>query len=155
VSKTGEGRIRQATVADVETILHHRRRMFADMGDGREAELEVMVTSARPFLMTALQDGSYRAWLIEVGDRVVAGGGVAIVPINPRLWIPHPAGPTYSTCTQSRSFADRAWRSACLTVSCHGVASRGSGQSCFTQATRVDLCIESSDSSRPTRCDCC
>jgi GNAT superfamily N-acetyltransferase len=57
--------------------------MFADMGDGSEADLDAMVASARPFVEAALRDGSYRAWLIEVDGNVVAGGGVAIVPYQP------------------------------------------------------------------------
>ena len=57
--------------------------MFGDMGDGSEAELDAMVSNARPFIESSLRDGSYRAWLIEVGGRVVAGGGVAIVAYQP------------------------------------------------------------------------
>ena len=75
--------IRPASVADVETILHHRRSMFAEMGDGTEAELDAMVESARTFIKAALQDGSYRAWLVEADGRVVSGGGVALVPYQP------------------------------------------------------------------------
>ena len=76
-------KIRQATVADVEVILHHRRCMFEDMGHGSDAELDAMVSSARPFVAAGLRDGSYRAWLLEVEEGVVAGGGVAIVPYQP------------------------------------------------------------------------
>jgi len=93
VSKAAGWRIRPATVADIETILHHRRSMFADMGDGSEAELDAMVTSARPFVEAALEGGSYRGWLIEVGGHVVAGGGVALVAYQPtpRDSVPHRA----------------------------------------------------------------
>ena len=76
-------RIRKATVADVETILHHRRSMFADMGDGTEADRDAMVKSARPFIEAGLRGGSYYAWLVEIGSRVVAGGGIAIVGYQP------------------------------------------------------------------------
>ena len=75
--------IRPASAADVGTILHHRRSMFAEMGDGSEAELDAMVESARPFVEAALRDGSYRAWLVEADGRVVSGGGVALVPYQP------------------------------------------------------------------------
>lgn len=83
MSEPAPWRIRPATVADGEIILHHRRRMFADMGEGNESELDAMVASARPLLATVLRDGSYRGWLIEVADTVVAGGGVAVVPYQP------------------------------------------------------------------------
>jgi GNAT superfamily N-acetyltransferase len=80
---TTTSRIRQATPADIDMILHHRRSMFADMGEGSETDLDVMVARARQFIETALKDGSYRGWLVEVGGRVVAGGGVAIVGYQP------------------------------------------------------------------------
>lgn len=83
VSEAAGRRIRVATVADVEVILRHRRCMFADMGDGSEAELDAMVSRARPFVEAAVREGSYRAWLIDVDGEVVAGGGVAIVPYQP------------------------------------------------------------------------
>ena len=90
MSRAAGRRIREATVADIEAILHHRRGMFADMGDGSEADLDAMVTSARPFVEAALRDGSYRAWLVEVDGHVVAGGGVAIVPYQPTPLDPEP-----------------------------------------------------------------
>jgi GNAT superfamily N-acetyltransferase len=83
MSEAASGRIRPATDADLEAILHHRRSMFADMEEGSESELDAMVKSARPYVEAALRDGSYRGWLVEIGGRVVAGGGVAIVPYQP------------------------------------------------------------------------
>jgi GNAT superfamily N-acetyltransferase len=83
-------RIRQATVADVDIILHHRRSMFADMGYGDGGARDAMVRSARPFIVGALKDGSYRGWLVEDGGRVVAGGGLAIVGFQPTPRDPNP-----------------------------------------------------------------
>src|SRR5437016_2890200 len=82
--------IRVATVADVDVILHHRRSMFADMGDGDEVGRDAMAATARPFIEAALEDGSYRGWLAEVDGRVVAGGGVAIVGFQPTPFDPRP-----------------------------------------------------------------
>ena len=64
--------------------------MFADMGYGQEADREAMAIAARPFIETALMDGSYRGWLVEHEDRVVAGGGVAIVGFQPTPSDPNP-----------------------------------------------------------------
>ena len=64
--------------------------MFADMGYGEEAQREAMSISARPFIKSALEDGSYRGWLVEDQDRVVAGGGVAIVGFQPTPFDPSP-----------------------------------------------------------------
>jgi GNAT superfamily N-acetyltransferase len=82
--------VRQASVADVDVIIEHRRKMFADMGAGDERARGVMVAAARPFVEASLRDGSYRAWLVEVGDRVVAGGGIAIVGFQPTPADPKP-----------------------------------------------------------------
>ena len=48
-------RIRQASAADVDVILHHRRSMFADMGEGEEMERDAMAAIARPFIEAALE----------------------------------------------------------------------------------------------------
>ena len=78
--------IRQATIGDVETILRHRRCMFADMGRGDERSREAMVAATRSFIAAGLKDGSYRGWLLQVGGQVVAGGGVAIADFQPTPW---------------------------------------------------------------------
>jgi GNAT superfamily N-acetyltransferase len=82
--------IRRATAADVEIIVTHRCRMFADMGLGDDAALEAMAGAARTLIEAALRDGSYQGWLAEEGGRVVAGGGVAIVAFQPNPLDPDP-----------------------------------------------------------------
>ena len=67
--------VRQATAEDVDIILHQRLCMFADMGRGDEGTRAAMVAAARPLIGAGLKSGSYRGWLVEVGGRVVAGGG--------------------------------------------------------------------------------
>ena len=51
--------IRSATPQDCAVILHHRRRMFQDMGEGSSEDLERMVEATAPWLAGALADGSY------------------------------------------------------------------------------------------------
>ena len=78
--------IRPATPQDCAVILHHRRSMFQDMGEGSSEDLDRMVEATAPWLARALVDGSYQGWLAETADRrVVAGAGVLI-----SSW---PAGP--------------------------------------------------------------
>ena len=67
--------LREAGSDDLETILHHRRLMFRDMGEGLAEELDRMVEVARPWLARALAEGSYRHWLAIDSSGVVAGGG--------------------------------------------------------------------------------
>ena len=87
--------IREATVADLATIMHHRRGMFSDMGFCDETALDAMEATSAPFIKAGLEDGSYRGWLMETERSVVAGGGLVILghpssPHNPsprRAWI--------------------------------------------------------------------
>jgi GNAT superfamily N-acetyltransferase len=84
--------IREATLSESAIILHHRRSMFRDMGEGNAEELDRMVDVAGPWLARALADGSYRHWLALDGKgRVAGGGGVLVCP-----WPANPKDP----CTQ-------------------------------------------------------
>src|ERR1039458_5353641 len=84
--------IREAGSADLETILHHRRSMFRDMGEGTVEELDRMMEVARPWLARGMEEGSYRHWLaVDGSGRVAGGGGVLLCP-----W---PANP-HDPCTE-------------------------------------------------------
>jgi GNAT superfamily N-acetyltransferase len=76
-----EIRIRPASVDDLLHILHHRRAMFSDMGCQDEAILDQMQATSETFLRESMPKGAYRGWLAEMGGgRIVAGGGIAILP---------------------------------------------------------------------------
>jgi len=84
--------IREATASESAIILHHRRSMFRDMGEGTVEELDRMVEVAKPWLAQALADRSYRHWLaVDSSGRIAGGGGVLLCP-----W---PANP-HDPCTQ-------------------------------------------------------
>jgi GNAT superfamily N-acetyltransferase len=73
--------IREAAPSESAIILHHRRSMFRDMGEGTVEELDRMVEAARPWLARAMSNGSYRHWLaIDGSGRVAGGGGVLLSP---------------------------------------------------------------------------
>src|SRR5271168_3294529 len=79
--------IREATAGESAIILHHRRSMFRDMGEGTVEELDRMVEVARPWLERALAGGTYHHWLAVDGSGRVAGGGGVLLspwPANPR-----------------------------------------------------------------------
>ena len=80
------GAIRQATVRDLETILHHRRRMCEDMGHREVAVLDAMVADCRGLLGRWLDEGVYRGWLVEREGVVAAGAGLIVSP-----WLPNAA----------------------------------------------------------------
>jgi len=63
--------IREAAVADLEVILHHRWAMFHEMGHTDTAGLDEMLAAARAYYAQGLRDGSYRGWLaLDAGRRV-------------------------------------------------------------------------------------
>ncbi len=84
-------KIREATVADLITIMRHRRRVFYDMGICDKAALDAMEATSAPFIKACLEEGSFRVWLAEANGAVVAGGAVLIFghpsapnDVNPR-----------------------------------------------------------------------
>ena len=65
--------IREATSADLDVVMRHRRSMFADMGNRERAALDAMDASSRPLFARALGDGSgardpspQRAWIVNM-----------------------------------------------------------------------------------------
>ncbi|VVB63723.1 Acetyltransferase (GNAT) family protein [uncultured archaeon] len=79
--------IREATVADLTTIMRHRRGTFYDMGFCDKAALDAMEATSAPFIKNGLEEGSFRAWMAEINGAVVAGGAVLIFG--------HPSAPNY------------------------------------------------------------
>lgn len=79
-------RLRLATLADLAVVMHHRREMFIDMGYKDETSLRAMEATSTAFLKAGLADGSYRGWLAETEEGIVAGGGVVLLdfPSSPR-----------------------------------------------------------------------
>jgi hypothetical protein len=55
---TGSITIREAIPADLDVVMHHRRRMFEDMGHRAPAALDAMEVSSRPIFARGLADGS-------------------------------------------------------------------------------------------------
>jgi GNAT superfamily N-acetyltransferase len=69
--------IREATLADLATIVAHRRGMFRDMGS-EEATLDKIAKNSAPYIERGLREGWYRGWLAVANAGVVAGAGVII-----------------------------------------------------------------------------
>src|SRR2546427_12612484 len=75
-------RIRGATLDDADVLVHHRTRMFADMGVSMDAA--AVEQAFRRWLASSIASGVYRAWVIETdAGEVVAGGGVSGLPGPP------------------------------------------------------------------------
>jgi GNAT superfamily N-acetyltransferase len=81
-----EYRIRPATVADLDALVHHRVAMFRDMGTPLD---EAAVSHAfRIWLATKLPDGTYMGWIVHLpSGEAVGGAGITLLP-----WPPGPQG---------------------------------------------------------------
>lgn len=78
-------RIRMATLADEDRLVHQRVRMFADMGlvfDERD-----MGERFRHWMRREMPAGTFYAWVVEAAENIVAGAGLTVLP-----W---PPGPQY------------------------------------------------------------
>jgi len=64
--------------------------MFEDMGYTDARALEVMLAVSTPLIGRGIADGSYRGWLVEGSDGVVAGGGVILLQFQPHPMDPRP-----------------------------------------------------------------
>lgn len=76
--------VREATVADLTAIVHHRRSMFRDMGT-EGVVLDEITRNSAPLIDRGLREGWYHGWLAVAGEEVAAGAGVMVYD-----W---PAGP--------------------------------------------------------------
>ena len=84
-------RIRPAIPDDLDHVLHHRRRMFEDMGFTDAPALDRMIEVSTALLRRGLADDTYRGWLVEdVAGSVVAGGGVILLEFQPHPIDPRP-----------------------------------------------------------------
>jgi GNAT superfamily N-acetyltransferase len=77
--------IRPATPDDIPELLRHRRGMYEDMGYNDAGTLSGMVSTCKPYLASALANGTLHGWLACAGEKVVAGGVVLVSP-----WPSHP-----------------------------------------------------------------
>jgi GNAT superfamily N-acetyltransferase len=80
--------IRQASTADLDSLVFHRCAMFLDMGYTDAAALDSMAAKFRPWLLARMDSGDYLAWLVSAPDgSVAAGGGLWLMD-----WPPHMIG---------------------------------------------------------------
>lgn len=85
--------VRRATLADRDTLVRHRIRMFEDMGvmDQPGTDAVQLASAFGAWLESVMPADTYVAWLVDAhhggGVEVVAGGGATIIP-----W---PPGPRY------------------------------------------------------------
>ena len=80
--------IRSAAVADLDTLVAHRRNMFLDMGYHDDDAMKSMSARFRVWLADHMNAGDYLAWLITAaGGSIAAGTGLWLMD-----WPPHMIG---------------------------------------------------------------
>jgi GNAT superfamily N-acetyltransferase len=84
-------RIREATLSDMDVLVHHRLAMFTAMG--REFDAPLIDRMFRDWVRPMMTSGEYRSWLCETspgesveGVEVVAGAGLSLIK-----WPPGPS----------------------------------------------------------------
>jgi len=87
-----ELRLRRATAADLEIVMHHRVEMFREMGS-TEAELAAMLAQSRPYFARGFAESTYAGWFFEDEGRVVSGVGVNLLDYHPGPRDPAPRRP--------------------------------------------------------------
>ncbi len=97
--------VRQATVDDVPALLRHRQGMYEDMGHNDAEALSTMVSTCRPYLATALANGTLHGWLACIGEKAVGGGVVLVSP-----WPSHPYDRECRRATILNMFTDEQFR---------------------------------------------
>ena len=77
-----EYRIRAATLADADALVHHRVGMFSDMGVAMDRA--AVAGAFRRWLDATMAAEVYRAWVVETAPgTIVGGGGITVWPWPP------------------------------------------------------------------------
>lgn len=106
--------VRPATVADRAHVARHRAAMFRDMGvltDG--PAYDALVAATDDYLARAIPAGEYHGWLAEPAatpGHVVAGAGVQLRPIVPRVSERRPVVLTAPQALLVNVYTEPAWR---------------------------------------------
>ncbi len=80
-------RVRLATVRDMDVLVRHRRKMFEEISDATEAELDSVDRAYRRWARARMRSGQYVAFLVELpGGRIPASGALWLMPLPPRPW---------------------------------------------------------------------
>lgn len=84
VSSTRSLSVRKATLKDLETLIHHRRAMWMDLGVKGEARHKLADRMYRRWAGTRIRNRQLVGWIVEGRDGEIAGSGcVWLQPVQP------------------------------------------------------------------------
>jgi GNAT superfamily N-acetyltransferase len=88
-------RVRQAGLKDLPILVHQRRAMWRDLGVKERKELDRADKVYERWARSRIKNKTLFGWVAESGDRVLGGGCLWLVPVQPRpesnFW-PQPTG---------------------------------------------------------------
>lgn len=77
--------VRQAVVADIPLLAHHRAAMFRDMRKLVSDQQPVLERETAAYLAAALPRGDYLAWVAQdAAAAIIGGAGAQLRPLLPR-----------------------------------------------------------------------
>lgn len=80
-------RIREATAADLDLLVRHRRKMFEEISDATSVELDAVDREYRRWARSRLRSRRLVAFIVEVGRGAPpASGALWLMPLPPRPW---------------------------------------------------------------------
>ncbi len=102
--------LREATPADILTLVSHRRRMFVDMAAAEGSpldpgDLDAMDTAYAAHLSAHLANATLQAWVVEAEGRIVASGAISLLD-----WPPRPADLTERLALLHSVYTEPAYR---------------------------------------------
>ena len=80
--------IRQGTLDDLETVVAHRRAMFAEIQTLDDSVLDLVERRTVTWTERMIREGKYYGWIAADAGRSVASAGLLILD-----WPPHPFDP--------------------------------------------------------------
>lgn len=119
-------RIREATLADMDLLVRHRRRMWEDILDASEAQMDAADRAYRRWARRHMASGRMVGWIVETAaGEAVASGCVWLSPQQPRPTWPGLVAPylmsMYTEVTQrGKGHATRIVRECIRWAQAHG-----------------------------------
>jgi len=85
VRDMGEYTLREANLDDLLTLVNQRRIMFVEATNAKNQKaLDDMDSAYKNYIKKALTEGSFKAWIVEMNKKIVAGGAISIYEQPPR-----------------------------------------------------------------------
>ncbi|KON28567.1 hypothetical protein AC481_01440 [miscellaneous Crenarchaeota group archaeon SMTZ-80] len=83
VRDMGEYTLREANLDDLLTLVNQRRTMFVEATNAKNQKvLDDMDSAYKNYIKKA--EGSFKAWIVEMNKKIVAGGAISIYEQPPR-----------------------------------------------------------------------